>query len=105
MALELEYVVAENGCLVRASGEVDLYSSPKIRDMILKAIAKTEGRSGVDLSGVTYMDSSGVATLVEALKESAAKKKHFLLITPSNAVMKVLQLSRLDAVFNIQEAF
>ena len=48
-------------------------------------------------------DLSGVATLVEGLKETGAKKKKFALVAPSQPVMKVLQLSRLDTVFNIRE--
>jgi anti-anti-sigma regulatory factor len=48
------------------------------------------------------MDSSGVATLVEGL-QAAGGASSFLLLAPSQSVMKVLQLSRLDSVFSIVE--
>ena len=104
MALELNYEDQGGNVLIRARGEVDLYSSPKLREQILKAAGKTAEVVGVDLGAVAYMDSSGVATLVEGLKETGGKKKKFALVAPSQAVMKVLQLSRLDAVFDIRES-
>ena len=104
MALDLELVESGGRQVIKASGEVDLYSSPKLRETILKVISKADKALGVDLSEVVYMDSSGVATLVEGLKASGKKGKTFALLAPSQSVMKVLQLSRLDTVFDIVEA-
>ncbi|MBI2423691.1 MAG: STAS domain-containing protein [Candidatus Hydrogenedentes bacterium] len=104
MALELNLTEQHGEHVIVASGEVDLYSSPALRDAILKAVPKTAGKVAVDLRAVVYMDSSGVATLVEGLKAAGAKQKTFVLLAPSHAVMKVLQLSRLDSVFTIVEA-
>ena len=104
MALDLEQKELNGQIVIEAKGDVDLYSSPKLRDNILKAIPKTETTLGIDLSAVGYMDSSGVATLVEGLKLAGKKKKTFKLLAPSDSVMKVLTLSRLDAVFTIAES-
>lgn len=88
---------------VSAKGEVDLYTSPQLRSALMRRIPKMKaGKLILDLSGVSYMDSSGVATLVEALKAARDAKAGFVLAAPSIAVMKVLQLARLDAVFEIQ---
>jgi len=103
MALELDSMEVDGNCVIKANGEVDLYSSPRLREALLKAIPKTQRAIGVDLSQVSYMDSSGVATLVEGLKACGKNDKTFALLTPSQSVMKVLQLSRLDSVFSIQE--
>ena len=105
MALEIETTNEAGRLLISARGEVDLYASPALRDAILKAMPKTQGRLGIELSQVDYMDSSGVATLVEGLKSANAKKLEFLLVAPSGSVMKVLQLARLDSVFTITEQF
>ena len=83
------------------TGEVDLNSSPKLRKAILAGI-DDEKHVGVDLAGASYMDSSGVATLVEGLKSASEKKTRFVIVQPSNAVMKVLKLARLDALFDIR---
>lgn len=104
MALQLE--VNEDGGehVIRAAGEVDLYSSPGLRDAILKALRAAKSGVGVDLGGVQYMDSSGVATLVEGLKAGGQQQKAFTLLSPSPAVMRVLELSRLQTVFTIRES-
>jgi anti-sigma B factor antagonist len=102
MALELSQVEQGSHCVVMAKGEIDLYSSPQLRDAILKACKVSKGKVGVNLSEVAYMDSSGVATLVEGLQASGGPES-FVLVAPSQSVLKVLQLSRLDSVFSIVE--
>ena len=86
--------------IVAFKGEIDLESSPAARKILLKCFANT-GNVIVDLSGVTYIDSSGVASLVEALQ--AAKKNGSLLslATVSEPTRRVLELARLDKVFSI----
>ena len=102
MALDLSQVEQDGHCIVMAKGEIDLYSSPQLREAILKAAKATKGKVGVNLHEVAYMDSSGVATLVEGL-QAAGGADSFLLVAPSQSVLKVLQLSRLDSVFTIVE--
>lgn len=102
MALELSQVEQDGHCIVMAKGEIDLYSSPQLRDAILKACKDTKGKVGVNLHEVAYMDSSGVATLVEGLQATGGGDA-FVLVAPSQSVLKVLQLSRLDSVFTIVE--
>ena len=89
--------------VIRVDGEVDLNTSPSLRKAILGGL-DGYAQVGVDLSGASYMDSSGVATLVEGLKRASEKKKTFALVRPSNAVTKVLQLARLDALFDIRQS-
>jgi anti-sigma B factor antagonist len=103
MALEIDVSQGSGHRVIQAVGEVDLGTSPKLRDAILKCIATAQA-VGVDLSNVNYMDSSGVATLVEGLKSCSAKKQTFALVNPSDAVMRVLQLARLDSLFDIRPA-
>ncbi len=103
MAMDLDVVDQDGNVVLAAKGEVDLYSSPQMREALLKAIPKAASAVGVDLSEVVYMDSSGVATLVEGLKATEKGGKTFCLVAPSQSVMKVLQLSRLDTVFTIKE--
>jgi anti-sigma B factor antagonist len=99
--MELNQTEEAGHVILQPVGEVDLSTSPALRDAILAAI-KAQDSVGVDLSQVDYMDSSGVATLVEGLKACAGKKK-FTLVNPSEPVMKVLKLARLDGLFRIQE--
>jgi anti-sigma B factor antagonist len=104
MALELNQVEEENAHVLRVSGEVDLYSSPELRKAIQTLLAQASDRVHIDLSAVDYMDSSGVATLVEGMRNARASNVGFVLYAPSESVMKVLTLSRLDSIFDISEA-
>mgnify|MGYP000945774159 CR=1 FL=1 len=81
---------------------MDLYSSPQLREALLAMINKANTDCAVDLRDVPYMDSSGVATLVEGLKAANQRQRAFHLVAPSSPVLKVLQLSRLDTVFKIE---
>ena len=101
MALRITVNQQDDTCVIGVEGEVDLYSSPDLRSAILKAL-KNGCPVGVNLQGVAYMDSSGVATLIEGLKTAGQQNVAFSLMVPSTAVMKVLQLSRLDTVFAIR---
>ena len=86
--------------LVRLRGEVDLSWSQQVRKTILAALGATN-RVGVELSEVSYIDSSGIAALVEGLQNAKSKGQKFALVAVSKAVMAVLQLARLDRVFPI----
>jgi anti-sigma B factor antagonist len=86
--------------LVRLRGEVDLTWSQQVRKAILAALGGG-GKVGVDLSQVSYIDSSGIAALVEGLQNAKARGQQFALVAASKAVMAVLQLARLDRVFAI----
>lgn len=103
MALELNQHVEEDTHVLRVSGEVDLYSSPELRKAVQNMLAQASDRIHIDLSEVAYMDSSGVATLVEGMRNAQAHNVAFVLYAPSESVMKVLTLSRLDSVFDIVE--
>jgi anti-sigma B factor antagonist len=86
--------------LVRLRGEVDLSWSQQVRKAILAALGGTNMVS-VELSEVSYIDSSGIAALVEGLQNAKSKGQKFALVAVSKAVMAVLQLARLDRVFPI----
>ena len=61
--------VDENGALAFLHGRIDIDSSPAVRDQLLALLQAPHPRTvSIDLSGVTHIDSSAVATLIEALK-------------------------------------
>lgn len=101
----MEYKVTSEGqfTIVALSGEVDLYYSPKAREQILSHLNK-KCNVLVDLSNVTYIDSSGVASLVEGYQLARNNSLQFGLVGVSDAAMQVLQLARLDKVFPIHDS-
>jgi anti-sigma B factor antagonist len=86
--------------LIRLSGEVDLSWSQQVRHAVLAAL-ESHPAVGVELSQVSYIDSSGIAALVEGFQSARARGSRFALVAVSDAVRAVLELARLDRVFLI----
>ncbi|MBM2830744.1 MAG: anti-sigma factor antagonist [Gammaproteobacteria bacterium] len=86
--------------IIELIGEVDLSCSPAARKQIL-ACLKANRSLLVDLKAVTYIDSSGVASLVEGYQTAKKLNLKFGLIGVSDSAMSVLRLARLDKVFPI----
>ena len=96
----IEQETADGCTLIRLRGEVDLSRSQQVREAVLKALG-TSQRVGVVLSEVSYIDSSGIAALVEGFQNARSKGSGFALVAVSDAVRAVLELARLDRVFPI----
>ena len=86
--------------IVVLSGDVDLDSSPKVRSVLLESVGNKCGVL-VEMSAVSYIDSSGIASLVEAYQSARRGSTLFALVAVSEAAMRVLELARLDQVFAI----
>ncbi|MDX1571082.1 MAG: STAS domain-containing protein [Xanthomonadales bacterium] len=86
--------------VVSLSGEVDLSWSSEVRREILDAL-DDDHPVLVELSGVSYIDSSGIAALVEGYQVARSRDLRFGLVAISDAVKAVLELARLDQVFPI----
>jgi anti-sigma B factor antagonist len=93
---------ADTHDVLRLAGNVDLEHSPDIRKILLAAVAERVNVF-VDLSEVTYIDSSGIACLVEALQTARSHGADLDLISVSRQAMRVLELARLDMVFSIHD--
>lgn len=89
--------------VVRLGGEVDMSWSQEVRRAVLDALAKSP-KVAVHLAGVSYIDSSGIAALVEGFQQARGRGQSFLLVEPSDAVLAVLKLARLDKVFTLRDS-
>lgn len=90
----------DNYTVVEFEGEVDLSCSPDARQSILSVLEEDKNLL-VDLAKVSYIDSSGVASLVEGYQTAKKQSLKFGLVGVSDAAMSVLKLARLDQVFPI----
>lgn len=86
--------------VIELTGEIDLSRSPESREQILNLINAGHDVL-VDMAGVTYIDSSGVASLVEGYQAARKQSRQFALVAVSESAMSVLNLARLDKVFPI----
>lgn len=89
--------------VVVLGGEVDLSWSQQVRRAVLDALSGSDAVA-VDLARVSYIDSSGIAALVEGFQSARGRGKTFVLLAPAAPVLAVLKLARLDKVFRIVEA-
>ena len=86
------------------SGDIDLANSPAVRKALLKEIRDNRTpRVVMNLSNVRYIDSSGVASLVEGLKAARDVGSRFILFGLSTSAREVLQLSRLLRIFEVYD--
>ena len=98
--MNFEIQADDDRITIHFSGEIDMQYSPKVREQILLQLDNNKPLH-INLHGVSYMDSSGIACLVEGLQKSKSQQIDFILVKPQAQVMQVLKLARLDQVFNI----
>lgn len=89
--------------LLALEGDVDLSTSPQLRKEILESVGAGRPSLIVDLKGVTYMDSSGLATLVEALQLTRKGGGGLALFGLNERIRRIFELARLTNVFDIHE--
>jgi anti-sigma B factor antagonist len=90
--------------ILDVSGDIDLANSPAMRKALLHELKELRTqRVLLNLKGVKYIDSSGVASLVEGLKASRDTGSRFILFGLSTGVREVMQLSKLVRIFEICE--
>ncbi len=87
--------------VVRVDGEVDMNSAPALRNALRTAIDGGVSTLHVHLGGVTYMDSAGIAVLIEGLQWSKRQQVDYALTAMPHPVRVVVELARLDTVFTI----
>ena len=100
MSIE-QKINGDTGTLILGD-EIDLDTSPTVRENIKDLLSKTKNVE-VNLAKVSYIDSSGVASLIEGMQMAKQQDgKEFCLTQVSNEVMKVIELAHLDKIFNIK---
>jgi anti-sigma B factor antagonist len=85
-----------DGCMVVfAVGEIDLATSPILREALVEAV-ESRRHLIVDLSAVTFLDSTGLGVLIRTQKRIATTRKSMSLVGPNGLVAKVLRITRVD---------
>ena len=87
--------------IVRPAGEIDLQNSPSLRTALLALAEKKPKRVLVDLSAVSYVDSSGVGTLVEFKRRLERGGGKVILAGLQPRVRSVFEITKLDQFFDI----
>jgi len=101
--MNINTLEGERYTVIGLEGDVDLSCSPDARKSIL-GVLKANKNLLIDLDKVSYIDSSGVASLVEGYQTAKKQSLKFGLVGVSDAAMSVLKLARLDKVFPIYDS-
>ena len=96
--------VSESGdaIVLALVGELDLYNAPAVRKALLEAVARAPRRLVVDLTEVTFVDSTMLGALVEA-RAGLADRDAFVLAAPGPEVRRALEVSGLDRHFSVHD--
>lgn len=103
MSIDLKLDKTGDGVTVSVTGDIDMSSSTKMREALTPLFKNDNKVIVVDLAGVSYIDSSGIATLVEGLQWSHSSKNKFRLAALTPGVKDVFEIARLLTVFEVFE--
>ncbi|HEY2430126.1 MAG TPA: STAS domain-containing protein [Acidimicrobiales bacterium] len=99
---QLDVATGDEGVLITLSGELDLATAPELWAAIDAALAEGHQRLVLDLSGLGFVDSTGLGVFVRAGKELRASGGGLTLRRPGERVAKLLEITRLEEVFEIE---
>ena len=104
MDLSLETREVADRTVVAVGGEIDVYTAPKLRDMITEL-----GHSGhhtlvIDMEKVEFLDSTGLGVLVGGLKKVRAQDGSMELICSQDRLLKIFRITGLAKVFTIHDS-
>jgi anti-sigma B factor antagonist len=92
-----------NTVVLDLAGDIDLHCATDLRGQLLETLQKKPHNIIIDMSEVAFMDSSGLATLVEALQLSRRYQGKLKLVGMQNRVRSIFEISKLDSIFQIYQ--
>ena len=102
MGIKCQVEENKNGVVtLTIDGFIDMSSSPEVRDALTAQFDTKPKAIIVNLSKVPYIDSSGIATLVEGLQWSHKSNNKFRLVNLTPGVRDVFEIARLLSVFEV----
>lgn len=100
MSLEVQTRQTENGATVVApTGRLDVAGAPALKDAISEALKNGQAKVVLDMEGVSFVDSTGLGSVIAALKQIRSSQGDLRLAAPNQQVRVVLELTTLDRVF------
>jgi len=100
--LRIEVADTTSPTTVALIGEIDIATAGRVREALIAISNSGENKVVVDMTNVTFMDSTGLAALVGPLKRFRSMNGEIVLRSPTRGVKKVLELSGLTRVFSIE---
>ena len=89
--------------VLRLRGELDLRSAANLRLQLAEVVRRCDADVLLDLEGVTFIDSTGLAAMLNALRRLTRAGRRLMLVCPDGPVLRILRLTRLDGTFSVYE--
>jgi anti-anti-sigma factor len=87
---------------LQVAGELDAYTAPALEELL--ASESRDGDLRLDLSGVSFIDSTGIRVIVKVDNDLRAHANGLVIVAPSPSVLRLLQLTSLDDRIRIEAA-
>ena len=91
----------ENTCILAIEGEVDVYTSPQLKQDITQLAEKGVKHLIINLSQVEYLDSTGLGVLIGGLKRLRENEGNMALVGPGMRISRIFEITGLDKIFDI----
>lgn len=101
--ININYDNERNIWIVKPAGEVDIYTSPNLKEKLLKSLKEKETDLLIDGEKLDYIDSTGLGVLISILKKVKESKNDVILINLKSNIRKLFDITGLDKVFIIKE--
>ena len=99
-----EHPAGPDRTVVEVSGEIDVYTAPKLREALLSLVDSGTYRLVVDMSGVEFLDSTGLGVLVGGLKRVRAHDGAIDLVVTQGRILRIFKITGLSKVFSIYDS-
>lgn len=103
MAMKIQVKEQDAVHVIELDGEVDFHSSPELREKLQQSLDSKNTKILVNLKNVSYIDSSGLATFVEALQKVKKSNGALVLSELAPAVRSVFEIAKLDSIFSLAD--
>ena len=99
--MELDISTQNEGaaCTIALSGEVDVYTSPRLKQELIEVVGSGCVHIVVDLENLSFIDSSGLGVLVSGLRRVKEKGGTMRLVCTKDSILKIFRITGLDKVF------
>lgn len=104
MELEIRPDRLDDYCTLTLSGEVDVYTAPRLKEALIEEIESGCANILVDLEGVGFIDSSGLGVLVGGLRRVKEREGIIRLVCTKDSILKIFRITGLDKVFPIYDS-
>jgi anti-sigma B factor antagonist len=99
-----EYSAAPGTTVIAVSGEIDVYSAPRLREALISLVDAGNYTLIVDMEGVEFLDSTGLGVLVGGLKRVRAHDGGIDLVCTQGRILRIFRITGLSRVFNIYDS-